>query len=145
MIITSDSDQKTIEIAKSLGEKISKGILCLYGDLGAGKTTFVRGLAKGLSVSSQVQSPTFTYQRIHQGRVKLYHFDFYRLQKADPLLSTEFLEVLEKQDGVVVIEWAERVKHLLPIQRGEIFFEYVDETTRRIRMELPHEKNMQTM
>lgn len=139
MIITSSSDKKTIEIGKSLGARLSRGILCLYGDLGAGKTTFVRGLAKGLSITSTIQSPTFTYQRIHQGRVTLYHFDFYRLAKADHLLMTELTEILEKQDGIIVIEWPERVMHMLPQSRTEIFFEYIDERTRKIRMELQND------
>lgn len=132
MRLSSSSDKETHEYGVQLGKKLSKGLICLYGSLGAGKTTFVRGLAKGLGVKSRVSSPTFTYQRIHEGRVKLYHFDCYRLEKPDPLILQELVEALARNDGVVAVEWAEKIIDFLPQERLDIALEYETDQRRKI-------------
>lgn len=132
MRLSSSSDQETQEYGVRLGKKLTKGLICLYGSLGAGKTTFVRGLAKGLGVKSRVSSPTFTYQRIHKGRVKLYHFDCYRLEKPDTLILEELKEALSRNDGVVAVEWAEKIIDFLPKKRLDISFEYKTLACRKI-------------
>ncbi len=133
MIHTSTSSADTHRIGVNLGKELKKGLFCLYGDLGAGKTTFIRGLAEGLGITSRVQSPTFTYQRIHQGpKGALYHFDCYRLTEPDPLILQEMMEALERRDGVVAVEWAERVDAYLPREKITIHFEHLDEDARRI-------------
>ena len=128
---TSSADTHTLGV--NLGKELKKGLLCLYGDLGAGKTTFIRGLAEGLGVTSRVQSPTFTYQRIHHGpKVILYHFDCYRLTEPDPLIVQEVTEALERGDGIVAVEWAERIDEYLPAVKTTVHFEQLDEAARRI-------------
>lgn len=134
MNIRSKSDKETFKFGLKLGKKIKCGLVCLYGDLGAGKTTFVKGFAKGLLIKSRIQSPTFTYLRIYKGKINLYHFDCYRLKGLDELLLQEISEILENDDGIVVIEWAEKVDKFLPRHRIEIYFEYVDEMTRNIKL-----------
>lgn len=132
MRVISSSDKETRDFGAKLGKKLGNGLICLYGDLGAGKTTFVQGLAKGLGIKSKVASPTFTYQRIHKGRVKLYHFDCYRLEKPDTLILEEISEAIKRNDGIVAVEWAEKIADFLPAKRMEISLEYKNEKTRRI-------------
>lgn len=131
-MLKTTSPTETVSFAERLGKRIKPGLVCLYGDLGAGKTTFVRGLAKGLGVKSRVQSPTFTYQRIHRGKKTLYHFDCYRLTGRDELLVQEIQEAVAQKNSVVVIEWAEKVEKFLPKARLEIQFRHIDETSREL-------------
>ena len=106
---------ETIAFARALAPALRRGdVLGLCGDLGAGKTQFVKGLAAGLQYSSEVTSPTFTL--IHEyvgGRMPLYHFDFYRLDSEDEVLRLGLEEYLAG-DGVCVIEWADKFPTLLP-------------------------------
>lgn len=141
MTIRSKSDAETRKIGFKLGEKLAKNffgksetaILCLYGELGTGKTTFVRGLASGLGIASRITSPTFTYQRVHSGKIKLYHFDCYRLSAPDELLMHDLNEAISNKDGVIAIEWSEKIQRHLPEKHTNIYFEYVDENTRKIK------------
>lgn len=142
MIIRSESDAETRDIGLKMGKKLAKNfskkgeiaILCLYGELGTGKTTFIRGLAKGLGIASRITSPTFTYQRVHFGKPKLYHFDCYRLSKPDELLLHDLHEAVSNSDGVIAIEWSEKIKRHLPEKHTDIYFEYVDENIRKIKI-----------
>ena len=99
---------------ESLGEKFGRAaqtglVIALSGDLGAGKTQFVRGVARGLEISSRVHSPTFTLVNEYGGgRLKLFHLDLYRLETAEQILSAGIEEYLSP-DGVSVVEWAERI------------------------------------
>lgn len=142
MIIRSKSDAETREIGFGLGKKLAKNfsknrlspVLCLYGELGTGKTTFIRGLAKGLGIASRITSPTFTYQRVHGGSPKLYHFDCYRLEGPDELLIHDLHEAVSNRDGIIAVEWSEKIKHHLPEKHTDIYFEYVDENEREIKI-----------
>ncbi len=111
----SHSPAETIAFARTLAATLRRGdVLALSGDLGAGKTHFVKGLAAGLGTTASVTSPTFTL--LHEypgGRLPLYHFDFYRLDDADEALKIGLDEYLDG-DGVCVIEWAEKFPTLLP-------------------------------
>lgn len=131
----SKSQDETKKLAQKLGRQLHRGFICLYGDLGAGKTTFVQGLAKGLGIRSRIQSPTFTYSRVHGTKSKLYHFDCYRLRKTDELFVHELHETLQRGDGVIAIEWAEKIASHLPEKRTDIHFEYINEKTRKITIE----------
>jgi tRNA threonylcarbamoyladenosine biosynthesis protein TsaE len=121
-------------VARQLASTLEPGrVLLISGNLGAGKTAFVRGLAQGLGVDPEdVSSPTFTLVHEYRGeRIALYHVDLYRLDRA----ATEDLglEEMGVADGVLAIEWPERLTHTLP-GAMRVTIEIVDESTRRIRM-----------
>ncbi len=108
----SDSAAATQQLAGQLAGLLKPGsLITLSGDLGAGKTTFTQGLARGLGVVKNVTSPTFTLLKIYQGRLPLYHIDAYRLENVVQDLG--FDEYLQS-DGVCVIEWANFIEYMLP-------------------------------
>jgi tRNA threonylcarbamoyladenosine biosynthesis protein TsaE len=114
--IVTNSAQETIDLGKKLGRHLRKGdVLGLIGDLGSGKTTMVKGIALGLKVKQNdaVSSPTFVLIKEYRGRIPLYHFDLYRLDKIKDIAYLGVEEYLFN-DGVCVIEWAEKMKMLLP-------------------------------
>lgn len=129
---TTRSEQETATVAKALAEELRAGdILLLSGKLGAGKTAFVRGLAEGLGIDArEVSSPTFTLVHEYRGgRLTLYHVDLYRLDRA--ATDDLGLEELGVRNGVVAIEWPDRLTHSLEGAKP-IRIEIVDDTTRRI-------------
>ena len=107
-------------------------ILELVGDVGAGKTTFVRGLAQGIGVKEAVTSPSFTISKIYRGKdATLVHYDFYRL--ADPgIMQEDLAESLSDPQTITVIEWGESIQDVLPPERKIIEIKYVDENTREL-------------
>jgi tRNA threonylcarbamoyladenosine biosynthesis protein TsaE len=129
---TTRSEQETAAIANALAEELHAGdVLLLSGNLGAGKTAFVRGLAEGLGIDPrEVSSPTFTLVHEYRGgRFALYHVDLYRLDRA--ATDDLGLDELGARDGVVAIEWPDRLTH--PIEGARtIRIEIVDDATRRI-------------
>jgi tRNA threonylcarbamoyladenosine biosynthesis protein TsaE len=110
IIIASASEM--IELGEVIGKLLQENdILALSGDLGAGKTTLTKGIAKGLEIKEIVNSPTFTIMKIYNGRIRLYHLDVYRIENAsEDFELTEYFE----DDGVCVIEWATNISELLP-------------------------------
>ena len=130
----SHSPAETIALARTLAATLRRGaVLALSGDLGAGKTHFVKGLAAGLGTAASVTSPTFTL--LHEypgGRLPLYHFDFYRLDDADEALRIGLDEYLDG-DGICVIEWAEKFRALLPPHTRWLRFTHRDDGAREIR------------
>lgn len=140
--IISVSAQQTKEIARSIGERLRKGdILALSGELGSGKTCFTGGLARGLGVNEkyQITSPTFTLINEYPARYTLYHFDIYRIKDYSEFEDLGYEEYFNGE-GIVVIEWAEKVAKILPVKTIFINFEYVDENERRIIIEAPVKK-----
>ena len=113
----SKSVKDTIKLAENIAKKIKKGtIILLHGDLGAGKTHFVKGLAKGLNDRSQVTSPTFTIMNSYEGgKMPIYHFDMYRLNSADEAREAGLEEYFDinNLDGISVVEWSENVPGLI--------------------------------
>jgi tRNA threonylcarbamoyladenosine biosynthesis protein TsaE len=127
------SEDDTADVARELAAALKAGdVILLSGNLGAGKTAFVRGLASGLGIDPEdVSSPTFTLVHEYRGgRLTLYHADLYRLER----IATEDigLEEMGVADGVLAIEWPDRLAHAMPGAR-EVQIEIVDENTRRIR------------
>ncbi|KHM51371.1 hypothetical protein NZ47_10885 [Anaerovibrio lipolyticus] len=113
-IITKSPDE-TAAIGEKMGRFFSKGIvICLYGDLGAGKTLFTQNLAKGLDIDEDVTSPTFNIMNVYEGRLTLYHFDLYRLEQEYELEDIGFYDYVDDPDGIVVIEWADKFADCLP-------------------------------
>ena len=132
----SHSVHQTEQIAAELARNLRGGeCIGLYGDLGAGKTQFVRGLVQGLGANAHaVSSPTFVLLNVYDtGRLKVFHLDAYRLTGADDFEAIGFAELLE-QAGVVVVEWAERVESLLPANRINVRIQPTGTTARRIEI-----------
>jgi len=133
----SRSPDQTRRIGARLGALLRSGdVLALSGDLGAGKTQLVRGLARGLGVTTRVHSPTFTLVNEYSGgRLKLFHLDLYRLETPDQIHSAGIEEFLQP-DGVAVIEWAERLENgRWKVEDGKfrkVTIEVISETERRI-------------
>jgi tRNA threonylcarbamoyladenosine biosynthesis protein TsaE len=130
--------QETIQQASSFAKNLKAGdIVLLEGDLGAGKTTFVKGLAQGLKAKAQeVVSPTFVLMNVYKGRLPIYHFDLYRLEKPEEIASLNIDEYLQS-DGVAVIEWPKRLGQDMPQNTYWIEFKHKDETSREICISSP--------
>ena len=132
MTIVTRSEEETAAVARDFAATLRSGdVLLLSGNLGAGKTAFVRGLAHGLGIApDEVSSPTFTLVHEYRGgRLTLYHVDLYRLDRA--ATDDLGLEEMGVADGVLAIEWPDRLTHELPGART-IALDIVDETSRRI-------------
>ncbi len=124
----------TRALGRRLGERARAGdFIACCGALGAGKTTWIQGLAEGLAVDAEayVRSPTFTLMNLYQGRLLLYHFDFYRLSHPYEALDIGFEEYCEAEG--VVVEWADKFPELLPARRLEVHLELRSADTRVIR------------
>lgn len=108
------SYEETQNVAMEFAGRLNGGeFIAMYGDLGAGKTAFVQGIAKGLGVSSHVTSPTFTIVNEYEGRLPLYHFDVYRIYDPDEMYEIGYDEYING-DGVCIVEWAELIEELFP-------------------------------
>jgi len=135
--LTTNNLTQTQELAKNLAPTFSPGtILTLYGNLGAGKTTFVQGLAKGLGIEKRIISPTFVIVRAYEikGKAvkKFYHIDLYRVESKNELENLGIPEILDDKEVIVAIEWAEKLEDLLPKKRVEIYLEDIGEDKREI-------------
>jgi tRNA threonylcarbamoyladenosine biosynthesis protein TsaE len=131
-VITTNPEQ-TEHLGELLGARLGRGdVVCLYGDLGAGKTSLAFGIAMGLEVQEQyIPSPTFAFVNEYKGRVPFYHIDLYRLKTPSELEGIGFEEYIEP-DGVTVIEWADRAEDELPEERFSIYLSYVSENSREM-------------
>ena len=125
--VVTHAPQETAALAERLGAAAETGtVLCLVGDLGAGKTLFTQGFARGLGVTEEVTSPTFALMNQYCGRLPVTHFDLYRLEREEELDEIGFYEFAEPSGGVVLIEWADKFPDALPkphirleIERGD--------------------------
>lgn len=131
----SNSAEETLSLAKHLAKYLKPGdILCLYGDLGSGKTTFTKGLAEGLKIKKEkVHSPTFTLLNIYEGKRPLYHFDLYRMDDIKEILNIGYEEFVYG-DGIAVIEWADKLKELLPEEYLKIEFKHKGDDQRSLAL-----------
>jgi tRNA threonylcarbamoyladenosine biosynthesis protein TsaE len=132
--ITTCSADETRKLGKIIGAAVSAGtILALFGDLGSGKTSFVQGLAEGLGVSDEyyITSPSYTLINEYPGRHPLFHVDLYRITNSAEIVDIGLYEMLD-DDGVVAIEWADRMGKDLPPNHVEVQFEIIDDKTRKI-------------
>lgn len=143
--LISGSAQETIKFARNLAKQLRPGdILCLFGDLGTGKTTFVKGIALGLKVkSSEVNSPTFVLMNIYEGRLPLYHFDLYRLDNIREISRLGYEEFFYNE-GISVVEWAEKLGRLLPQEYLAIELTHQGENKRLITLK-PHGKRYENI
>lgn len=136
MKITTHSPEETIDAAKKLGSMLHTGDIIAYkGGLGAGKTTFTRGLAIGLGLGDNVFSPTFSLVNEYKGKnISLYHFDMYRISGEDDLESTGFYDY-PFEDNIVAVEWSENIADFLPENTIYITISRIDDDTREIIIE----------
>ena len=143
--IITKSSEETKDFAKVLvGEwlelnktKNSSWLVCLSGDLGSGKTTFVQGLAEELGIKEVVNSPTFLIMKKYSARrdealPHLYHFDCYRISDYQEILDLGWEEIISEKNNIIVIEWPEKIEEILPKKRLAIKFEFIDENVRKI-------------
>ncbi len=137
-----DTAEMTFQLGALIGEKARPGDdWNLAGPLGAGKTQFVKGLAKGLGFEGMVTSPTFTLQHIYEGRLSLYHFDWYRLDKSGEVEDLGWREWLGR-GGVVAVEWGNKFPKLLPPHSISLDFEILSEEGRRVSVEASHAESI---
>lgn len=137
--ITTNSEQETLEFAREYASRLQKGeVIALFGDLGAGKTVFARGVAQGLGVSQNISSPTFVVMKIYSadsaGIKTFCHIDTYRINSSRELLDIGVEDYLKKEDTVVLIEWAEKVSDILPAGTKKIELEYLSSGQRKIKL-----------
>jgi tRNA threonylcarbamoyladenosine biosynthesis protein TsaE len=132
MKIITKSAEETIKLGKKIGAfLLPNEVLALTGDLGAGKTTLIQGIAEGLGVKDYVTSPTFIIINEYQGRFPFYHIDLYRLDEVSQIEDLGIEEYFNK-DGVCVIEWAEKLKELMPQNAEKIEIKVLSENEREI-------------
>ncbi len=126
--ITTHNELETIELAQNFeSEKFPNMIICLNGELGSGKTMFTKGIANALGITENITSPTFSIIKEYDGELPLYHLDVYRL---DGVTDGIGIEEYYSKGGVVVIEWANTIKDILPEERLDIKFKIIDENRR---------------
>ncbi len=144
--IKTDSPAHTIDLGRFIGSKLDAGdLIALFGDLGSGKTCLIRGICYGLEISDEehFSSPSFTLMNRYEGRLPIYHFDFYRLADASEVYDTGIEDFFDGE-GVVLIEWADRCLEMLPEERLEISIEFGssdDSETRIFRLNVKHESH----
>ena len=126
----------TLQLGQRLGQVLRGGeVIVLVGDIGAGKTTLVKGIARGLAITDDIQSPTFTISRLYHGRddIQLAHYDFYRLNDAG-IMRAELTEAMQDVRTVTVIEWATVVDDVLPNDVLQITIHVQVDDTRRLEL-----------
>lgn len=133
--LTSDSPQETQELGASLGRLLQGGeLICLEGELGSGKTTFIQGIGRGLGVKGPITSPTFTLVNEYWGEgIVFYHVDLYRVESLREIIASG-LDDLFFDYGICAIEWAEKAREIVPGDRLWILFEHKGERRRLISM-----------
>ena len=121
-----EDENKTKEIGQTVGNLLTPGsVICLIGDLGAGKTTMTQSLAKALEVDDYITSPTFTIVNEYEGKMPLYHFDVYRIGSSDEMYDIGYEEYINGE-GVCIIEWANLIEDILPDEYLYIELKYKD-------------------
>lgn len=132
--ITSASPEATVALGERLGRVAAAGdLVCLWGDLGAGKTQLAKGIARGLGIDAVVNSPTFILMAEYPGRIRLFHVDLYRLADAADALAGGVID--ERQsDGLTVVEWPDRFGTVLPRRRVDVRIEGTGDDERTIEV-----------
>ncbi|NBI07322.1 tRNA (adenosine(37)-N6)-threonylcarbamoyltransferase complex ATPase subunit type 1 TsaE [Senegalia massiliensis] len=129
--IITESTEQTERLGKLIGSLLNSGdIICLDGDLGAGKTTLTKSIVKGLGVDEYVTSPTFTIVNEYEGKVHVNHFDVYRISDVDEMYDIGYDEYMDSE-SVNIIEWSSIIKEILPEDRIEINIERLEKDNKR--------------
>lgn len=139
--IITNSFKQTQQVGYDFAKTLKGGeVLALYGNLGAGKTTFMQGLAKGLGIKKNIISPTFIIMRTYQTDINdkkleirnLYHVDLYRIEGEDDVKGLGLLELMNQPENIVALEWPDKIENVLPEKRINIYFEYIGDDKRGI-------------
>jgi tRNA threonylcarbamoyladenosine biosynthesis protein TsaE len=134
IVVTSPDEISTLQVADKLARQLKGGeFIELVGDLGSGKTTFVKGLAKGLDSKDEVSSPSFVLRNTYDGRLKLNHFDLYRLEEPG-LIGHEIMDALDEKNSVTAVEWAGASEEVLPEKRIVVELTPVAADSRKIKI-----------
>jgi len=134
MEIITNSETETIHEGEKLGRTLTPGaIVALYGQLGAGKTAFTRGLASGLGITANVSSPTFTIVNEYPGNIPLFHFDMYRLESDNELFDIGWDDYLDR-GGVCAVEWSEKTPGAFPAETITVRLENLGGDSRRLEI-----------
>ena len=137
--LTATTPEQTATAGEALGRTLGPGdVVALYGELGAGKTCFVQGLVRGLGVTTQATSPTFVLVNEYQGRLRVYHVDAYRTSSLTELLDLGLEEMLYGE-GVTVVEWADKLRPLLPPRAVTVTISGLGDEPRDIELTGPKE------
>ncbi len=131
-----NSEKETYDVAKEFAKTLTPGqIVCMYGDIGAGKTVFAKGVCASLGVTEHISSPTFTIVNEYEGNAfTIYHFDLYRIAEPDELYEIGFHEMLDS-GGVSIIEWPQMAGELMPQKHTKVYVERLEEDSRKITIE----------
>ncbi len=141
MEILTHTPEETELVGQTLAKTLIPGsVVALYGDLGVGKTAFVRGMARGLGSKDRVTSPTFTIVNEYGGNLELFHFDMYRLKSSDELFDIGWEDYLAR-GGVCVVEWSENVSDAFDGSETKVTIDKLSDTDRKITVEAPEEEN----
>lgn len=145
MQILTKNPQQTISLGKKIAKSLKKGdILALFGNLGSGKTTFTKGIAEGLGIDKRsVNSPSFVLVKEYKGEIPFYHFDLYRIRNSIEIFNIGYEEYLSS-GGIVAIEWADRIKDVLPKNYLRINFLF-DNRNERILKFIPYGLHYESM
>lgn len=131
-----NNEMETNALGAEFAEKLKPGdVVALYGDLGVGKTVFIKGVARGLGIEGRLLSPTFVLVRDYPmagKKGRFYHFDLYRLEKPKDLKSVDLRELIEEGDNIIAVEWAEKAKSVLPKGAYKVKLKMVSESKREI-------------
>lgn len=128
--VETSSPEETLSLGEFVAKLLPSGVLALEGELGAGKTVFVKGLARGFGIGDDIPSPTFVIEQVYEGSARLRHIDAYRLQSAGELDRSGV--TARGEDELVAVEWAGRVEAALPRERIDVSFEHTGMSARRI-------------
>ena len=135
MVYITKSEQETEDLGARIARELPDGsVVAFYGELGSGKTAFVRGMARGMGIDALVSSPTFTIVNEYIGARSLFHFDMYRLGSADELFDIGWEDYLAR-NGVCAVEWSENVEDAFEGDEVVVTFRKLDGTTREITVE----------
>lgn len=140
MVYLTKSDKETKKLAAKLAKEITSGVVALVGNLGAGKTTFTQGFADGLGIKDKIISPTFVLMRQHQipdTKKILYHLDLYRLEELKDIKQLAINE-LASDENIILVEWAEKAKEILPPETIWINFKNLNDNSREITVTFPN-------
>lgn len=138
MIFKTNSAEETLEVGKRLAANLTKGgVVCLFGDLGSGKTTLAQGIAMGLGVKGRISSPTFVVVRqypffVEQEIRSFWHIDLYRLEDKEQMEAIGMRDILADAKSVILIEWPEKAMSLLPKHFIEVRLKVISENEREI-------------